>query len=147
MINWKPAHSGLITAISLGISFLLYYFFLVIPIPVPDFLFLVFYILPAILLTAAIDHGHANTNWQTRGQRLGLSWLANFAWLLVGLQLPALMNATTLGFGNTASDVWANVWPLLVISVIIAWLGIWLVRWIEKGNTALMVISQPKKRN
>lgn len=144
MINWKPAHSGLVVTVSLAISFLLYFFLLVIPIRVPDFMAAVFLLLPGGLMTAAIDHGHANTPWRIRWHRLVISWLAVAAWFLVGMQLPLLMNNASLGFGK--GDVWGYFWPLMLVAAAVAGLGIWLVRWIERGNTALLVIDQPKKK-
>lgn len=146
MINWKSGHSGLVTAVALAVSILLYYLVLVIPVEVPLVLVMILYFIPAALLGAVIDHGHANTPWRIRWHRLLLSWVVILAWILAAGQVQNLMNGAPIGLGRTLGDVWSALWPLMILAAVIAWIGIAVVRWIEKGNTALLVIDQPKKK-
>lgn len=142
MINWKSPYTAAFTVELMAVFMLLYFIALVIPIKLPDFLVGLLFYIPAVFIAAVIDHGHANSPWRIRWRRLLLSWLVIVAWFIIGGSTPALINGTTAEYGRSAGAIWSVMWPGLIIAAVVAIIGILVVRWIERGNTALLVIDQ-----
>ena len=149
MINWKPVHSGVLTAVLLAVSILLYFLAVIAPFKVPDVIGLILFFLPGALIAAAIDHGHAATPWRLRWRRLTVSWLTIFAWFVVATEMINLLSGGNWIFTSSKNvkDWLTTYGPEFVAAGALALVGMLLVRWIERRGMALMIVPQPIKKS
>jgi hypothetical protein len=132
MIRWHQTHSGVFATVLLALSMIAFYLVLTLPFEVPEVIAGGFYFIPGALLVAVVDHGHAQTPWSRRIWRLLASWALTVLWLIVGAYMVSIFTAASFSLGETPADVWATIWPLMVVAAVLAWFGMLVIRWMER---------------
>lgn len=120
---------------ALAFSVLLYFLGIVVPIRLSDWYGGLFYVLTGLLIAAVVDHGHAQTPWSIRWRRFAVSVVSIVAWFIAGAGMVSIFSGASFSLGRNGVDVWATVWPMIALAVVLAFLGMGLTRWMERRAT------------